>query len=382
MSKGHLKLFSVFIILFLIILTSLYYGNLKVRNFIDVNIIKKEIKENKEKSVTFSKNDNPQITATNFNVYAIFNGQLKIYDNTNREKKLEKISIGNPIYSTNDRYLAIAQKDSTIFYLVDSEKISWERKVDLPISSIYVNKNGYILVVSKNSLYKSIVNVFDNLGNRIFRTYLSDTFATSLEITDDNKHLLIGSVDYSKPIVTTNIKVISIDIAKTEPEKATIFEYNIPKLLVKLKVKDSNEALVQTTTGVYRIGITKQDEEEIFKNESNTVLVEIDTNNNLIIIEKENINENTENLTIKYKMKIVNNYNKQISVVDLEDKLVKRIKTNADNITLDFGNKIEVYSLNGWLKKRYVSNTEILDYHISNNLLVVLFDGKFEIVNI
>ena len=81
--------------------------------------------------------------------------------------------------------------------------------------------------MSENNIYKAVVTVFNNKGDKLFKTYVSDSYGMSASISNDNKYLVIGSVNYSKTIANSNIKIVSMEKAKTDPDGAIINEYNI-----------------------------------------------------------------------------------------------------------------------------------------------------------
>jgi len=58
-------------------------------------------------------------------------------------KNTIKMKIGNPIYDIEDRYMGIADKNVTKIYLIDDDKLAWEKTLDVTVEKIKVNKNGF-----------------------------------------------------------------------------------------------------------------------------------------------------------------------------------------------------------------------------------------------
>ena len=372
------RLLLIIFIVILIILFSLYLGVENFRKFVDEKVIKKEVEENSSKSTYLLTGNKSNVIPTLDNIYTVQSGQLKSYDKYGIEKNSERDSISNPIFDSSDKYATISEKQSISFYLLEDGKVKWEKKVDTPIVGIKVNKNGYVAVMSENNIYKAVVTVFNNKGDKLFKTYVSDSYGMSASISNDNKYLVIGSVNYSKTIANSNIKIVSMEKAKTDPDGAIINEYNIGKLLIDIKIKDGGEVIGQFSNSITRFGILDKKEEEIYKLESNVEFVDINNNNNIALIEKKVENENNS----KFYLKIINAYGKQVSIYDLDDKLPKEILCRNDTIGINMNNGINIYTENGWLKKKYKSSTEIRDFNLSDSILTVIYRDKYEVIGI
>lgn len=377
----NLRKYRLLLIIFIvisIILFSLYLGVENFRKFVDEKVIKKEIEENSSKSTYLLTGNKSNVIPTLDNIYTVQSGQLKSYDKYGIEKNSERVSISNPIFDSSDKYATISEKQSISFYLLEDGKVKWEKKVDTPIVGIKVNKNGYVAVMSENNIYKAVVTVFNNKGDKLFKTYVSDSYGMSASISNDNKYLVIGSVNYSKTIANSNIKIVSMEKAKTDPDGAIINEYNIGKLLIDIKIKDGGEVIGQFSNSITRFGILDKKEEEIYKLESNVEFVDINNNNNIALIEKKVENENNS----KFYLKIINAYGKQVSIYDLDDKLPKEILCRNDTIGINMNNGINIYTENGWLKKKYKSSTEIRDFNLSDSIITVIYRDKYEVIGI
>ena len=377
----NLRKYRLLLIIFIvisIILFSLYLGVENFRKFVDEKVIKKEVEENSSKSTYLLTGNKSNVIPTLENIYTVQSGQLKSYDKYGIEKNSERVSISNPIFDSSDKYATISEKQSISFYLLEDGKVKWEKKVDTPIVGIKVNKNGYVAVMSENNIYKAVVTVFNNKGDKLFKTYVSDSYGMSASISNDNKYLVIGSVNYSKTIANSNIKIVSMEKAKTDPDGAIINEYNIGKLLIDIKIKDGGEVIGQFSNSITRFGILDKKEEEIYKLESNVEFVDINNNNNIALIEKKVENENNS----KFYLKIINAYGKQVSIYDLDDKLPKEILCRNDTIGINMNNGINIYTENGWLKKKSISSTEIRDFNLSDSILTVIYRDKYEVIGI
>ena len=118
------------------------------------------------------------------------------------------IKINTPIITTNGKYLLIAEKDKNKIYLISSNEIIWEKELEGNIDKITVNKNGYVAVILSGTIYKSIIQNFDNSGNELFKTYLSSTTAMDADISLDNQYLSFVEVNSNGTIAESTIKTI------------------------------------------------------------------------------------------------------------------------------------------------------------------------------
>lgn len=376
--KEYLKIILILIIIIIAVLVTVYVGNQEFRQFIDINILKKEIAQNTSNSIFFSTTETPTVIPADAYVYSIQSGKFKVYDKESKEIGLQKVAVGNPIYVKIDKYVALSDRESTTIHLLENGKVKWERKVDMPIISVNVNKNGYVSVISKHNIYKSVINVFTKDGDRLFRTYISDTYAIDLDISSDNKYLAVGTINYNKPLPETVVKIISIDKSKKEPDNAILQEYYIPKLLVKIKYKETGELNAQFTDSIYYLATEEKKAEEIYKLDGKQEFVDIKNSQNIAIIEKENVNI----FSSKYYLKIINPYGKQISIISFENSMPKNMKCNENLIAINMGTETFIYTDNGCLKKRFKAKNEILDFEISKYILTIIYLDKFEIIEI
>ena len=138
-------LISILVAIAIIILLTiiiLYNLNKDVRDWIDRNIFRKEVLQDRVNTIELKEEQNSNIHAFGKYIGILNKNQFTIYNNTgNKEKELE-IQISNPIYNTASRFLAIAEKGGKQLYLIADKNIAWEATVEGNISQVYVNKNG------------------------------------------------------------------------------------------------------------------------------------------------------------------------------------------------------------------------------------------------
>ena len=262
-----------------------YIVNDNIREFIDTKILKKEISDDSVKNI-YTNSSVIQTMTLAKNIVTLSSGELKVYDFEGNAKNTIKMKIGNPIYDVEDKYLGIADKNVTKIYLIEDDKLVWEKTLDVTVEKIEVNKNGYMAVVTKDSVYKSVVLVYSNKGELLLKSYVSNGYVIDTEISPDNKYLVIGEVDYSKTYIESTVKVIDIQKAIKSEEGSVVNTFVKDKLLVNLKIKENLSIIGQYSDSVVNIGYNKNENKEIYKL-SNVYMADIENTRYSFVIKKE-----------------------------------------------------------------------------------------------
>ena len=149
---------SICFILFLILITSIIYSlNSSFRKFIDIYIFRKEIKSDALFSVEITSNEDQYYYAYDKYIAVLNKKILYLYTNYGEIAEKNDINVSSPIFSSNNKFLAIAENNGSNIFLLSGTKIMWQGTVDGNISKIDVNKNGYISVIVSGTNYKSII---------------------------------------------------------------------------------------------------------------------------------------------------------------------------------------------------------------------------------
>lgn len=368
----------IILIVFTTIIVGLYITNNQVREWIDKNILRKEILQNNVTTIDLKEEQNANIYAFNRYIGVLNKTKFSIYGNTGNEEKTLEIQISNPIFDSANRFLAIAENKGQKFYLISDKDISWETTVGGNIAQIYVNKNGYVAAVITDTVNKTVIKIYDSQGKELFNTYLSSTRAIDVSISNDNKYLAIAEVDTSGTIIQSNIKIISIEKASTDPtnslEKTYKSEGN--KLITNIKYQDKNQLVCMYTDSIHMIN-EGQDMVLIDNKDRKTIFQSIDLKNYACLIEE----KSSGLFTADSLVNIINVENKNIREYTANS-VAKEIYTYENIIALNLGTEIEFINTDGWLVKRYISNQEITNITMSDNIAGIIYRDKIEIINL
>lgn len=366
------------VVVALIVIIALYMTNAQIREWVDKNILRKEVLQDKVATIDLEEEQSANVYAFNKYIGILNKNQFSIYGNNGNEEAKLEITITNPIFNADNRFLVIGESNGQKIYLLEDKQIVWENSIEGNISQIYVNENGYVAVIISDASYKSVVSMFDPKGNEIFKTFLSSTMAIDVSISKDNKYLAIAEVDTSGTIIQSNIRIMSIEKAKTDPENAIEKNYKSEqdKLITNVKYQAQNKLICMYTDKITII--ENEQENTLVDNKDKKIISQsIELENNAVSIEEKSSGIFSADSVVN----ITNIDTKEVKQYTV-DSVVKEIYTKDNVVALNLGTEIEFVSTNGWLIKRYIANQEITNVTVANNIAGIIYRDKIEIINL
>ena len=347
---------------------------------LDRILLRKEVMQDKVNTIELKENQNMNLYAFNKYIGILNKNRFTIYGNTGNEETNLEIQISNPIFDSANRFLVIAEKKGKKLYLINDKDIIWEANVEGNISQIHVNKNGYVAVVITDTSYKTVINVYspEGEGKPKFKTYLSSTRTADIAISNDNKHLAIAEVDTSGTIIQSNIKIISVDKASTDPTNSleNTYKGETDKLITSIKYQDKNKLICMYTDSIHIIE-NGQDTILMSNEKRKMIFQSIQLTNHAMQIEERSSGLFTADSVVN----IINTENRGTKEY-MVNSVTKEIYTYGNIMALNLGTEIEFINTEGWLVKRYVAYQEITDIIMSNNLAGIVYRDKIEIINL
>lgn len=361
-----------------IVFAIIYCQNKEAREWIDKNILKKEVLQDNAITIELKEGENENIYAFNRYIGILNKNQFSIYGASGNEEKKLEVQISNPIFNSANRFLVIAEKKGQKLYLITDKDITWETSIEGKISQVHVNKNGYVAVVIVDTSYKTVVAMYDPQGKEMFKTYLSSTRTSDVAISNDNKHLAIAEVDTSGTIIQSSIKIISIEKASSDPTNSleNTFKGANDKLITNLKYQDKDRLICMYTDSIDIIE-NGEDTTLIDNNEKKVIFQSIELNNHITSIEEKSSGLFTADSVVS----IMNTENKSTKEYTVNS-VAKEIYTYGNIIALNLGTEIEFINTEGWLVKRYIANQEITNIVVSDNIAGIIYRDKVEIINL
>lgn len=380
---------AITVIILIIGMTAIIYNSSRnARKFIDQYIFRKNISQEKLASIDLDYNSNTSVFAYNKYICVLAENKLMQYNSSGKLEKEIQLEINNPVYSVNNKYIAISEKNGSELNLISGSEILWTQNVDGNISKINVNENGYVSVILTGTTYKSVIVTFDKEGNKLFKNYLANTTAVDTSISKDNKYLAYAEVNTSGTNIQSNIKVISIEKAN---EKTSENEnQSSSESIVYTYSADTNKLIIDVEyQGNDKILCMYDDEVAIIKNESSSELVpliekgkninfsNINLDNHIYRAIEENDGLFNTNTVIEIK-----DINTEKTTVYTVEGTSKYIYSFNNIIAVSLGQEVEFINTNGWLLKRYSSNQEVQDIKIGNGIAGIVYKDKVEIINL
>ena len=377
--KKNIIILSVILFIIIVILSVLvilYNSNKDVKEFIDINIFRKEISQGSLKSILIDSESSKYLYAYDKYITILKKSNLEIYDGQGQEIKKLDILIGTPIYSSNNRFLCIAEKEGKKIYLISNGTILWEKELDGVINKINVNKNGYVSIITSGTSYKTVIVTFNPDGKELFKTYLSSTISVGTTISNDNKYLAVAEIDTSAASIQSCIKVISIEKAKTDPSNSVIATYNanVGEIISKIKYQDKGQLVCMYDDSIHVIN--SEQDNIILELETKGTIADINLKNYIAYITEKSTGLFSSKIDVLFKNVLNNSENKY----EIPNAL-KEVKMNEDKIAVNLGSEVHFINTNGWLERRYVSSQEITDVILGTTIAGIVYRDKIEIIN-
>lgn len=377
--KVIISIIIAIVLIIFITITIIYANNKNARDWIDKNIFQKEKTQNNLPSIEIEESDSSSIYAFNKYIGVLNKNNFNIYDSTGKEENKLTLEITKPIFNDDNRYLAVAEEKGQKLYLIEDKDIIWEKEIEGNISQISVNKNGYVAVSIVDTLHKTVIAMYDNKGDELFKIFLKSTRVASTSISEDNKYLAIAEIDTSGTIIQSNIKIFSIDDVKNNTENSAEKVYNGENndLITNIKYQEKDKLLCMYTD---KITVIKTDETVDTLQEygdKKVSFASIDLSNASVTIEEKSSGLFTADSIVN----IINSDNKSTSLYTAEA-VTKEIYTKNNIISLNLGSEVEFINTSGWLLKRYIAEQEVTNIVLSNSIAGIVYRDKIEIINL
>ena len=380
-NKKRIIIIVIIVIILALILSAgiVYLKNRTVQLWVDKNIFRKEVSENNLPSIEIEEVENTEVYAFYKYIGVLKENIFSIYDSIGNKTNELNLEVTNPIFCTNNRCLVVAENEGQKVYLITDKDITWEKTVEGNIAKIDVNRNGYVAVTVVGTSHKSVVILFDNQGNSLFKTFLSSTRVTSTSISNDNKYLALAEVDTSGTVVKSSIKVMDIEKGKNDPDNSIKDTYDTEngELVINIKYQDKDRLVCMYADKIDVIKLDKE-VETIYSSENKKISFStVELIDSAVTIE-----EKTSGLfTADSIVNIINTDNNGI-ITYSTDSITKELLTYGNKIALNLGSEVEFINTSGWLIKDYMAEQEITKIVVSSSIAGIVYRDRIEVINL
>lgn len=368
--KKIIKLIIVILVIILfVVIGILYENNNEVRDFLDKYIFLKEKHENNLPKIAITSASDINTYAYKGNILILQNNLLTAYNSSGNKEYTLDIEIANPIFESAGNYLCIGEKNGTKLYVISDKNIIWQKDLEGSIADITINSNGYVAVAITGTIYKTIVQTFDNKGDEQFKDFLSSTYVIDMSISPDNKHLAIAEANFSGILIQSNIKIVSTEKAKKGDKDSIIYTQTNEEgdLIVNVKYQTKDELICVYDDHIEAI---KDGVSANISDFSQEGILFVDLNNKIVkIIKKDShiylqVMDGSENIK------------------EYEISEPKEICVSDDVVAINLGSEVLLYNNSGWLIKRYYASQEINKIVLCNDLAGIVYNDKIELVSL
>ena len=302
--------------------------------------------------------------------------EINLFNNKFAISKKEIInSNSNSIkYSSNGEFTLIFNKDAKLLYLVRNDDIILKKSIDVDPKIIYTNENGYIAILYSQVGYKTGIKIFKPNGDEVITTYLANSYATSIDVSHDNKFAYIGEVDGGGIKIQSKIKAINLDNQDSK-------EIELPLGCIITDISSLNDRLIiKTDDGLYEISTNDNSVKKIINYEEENVLSTfVDNQHNIVLLKN-----NGQNTSFDQSGDVlISFYNKEDSQDIIIPSMPQIIDVYNDVVAIGLGNEVWI-AKNGYLKSKIRIEEAINGINIfsNGNELALFFRNKIKIYKI
>ena len=330
------------------------------------------------KSIELDGDENTKVYSYEKYICVFRKKTLEFYNKMGTQSEKMELDINEAVFTTAGRYMAICENNGQKFYLICGKEKLFESEIEGNITQIKVSRNGYVALVISNTSYKSIVDVFDKDGNEIFKTNLVSSRVADICMSQDSKLLAIAEVDLSGILIQSKIQVVSMELAQNRPNEAILYKYEAPtdKLIMNIEYQEQNKLVCIYNDGIECLQENKSTELAKFENRQ-LAFTTIELNNSIVFVEEVSTGEYTADT----KVKIINSETSKETEYVTKN-VAKSILTSNNKIAINFGTELHIIDKNGFLVKKYISDSEINNIVMTDALVGIVYKDKIQIINI
>lgn len=357
----------------IIIVTFIYlaYNNFKISKKMSTLTYNKDL-------TTFSNNTEPI-------VYSIFNNSfvivtsvdVKMLDYDAKEKWVYSQMYTEPSLVSNENYFAIWNNNSNGNIDIFNQK-GFSHKINSTnkILDVYINKNGYLSLLTKDDENGYFITVYDNSGQTVLTRVAQEPnlLPVSTAVSDDNKVLAISEID-TNPLSPNSYVTLSYIDYKDNVDLETSFSgitYN-GEIIPKIEFS-GNHLLAYSFDKIHVILTANDTTKEVstltFNNQVEFCEIIDDKYISVILGIETSTSEHKANTLVFY------NFNgTEISNIPLKSK-TSNLTPAKNGVVICSGRKVTKVSSNGNIAFEYSHNRDLQNaYYIGNKVPIIIAEN-------
>ncbi len=271
-----------------------------------------------------------------------------------------------PLISQNGNLVCVYDKQGYNGIVYDENGKLYELKVNLPILSVALNKNGYSAVLQKSNTEsdsKSVITIFNNEGTKLLdRISYEENGGVPLAvaISDNNETFCTSYLDVGNNNILSKVIFFKIDGKELKDNLFSSFEFQ-GSIVTDLKYLDDENIIAIADDKLIRINLfsEKKEEKEI---EDRIKFVNLNFDNMIVLVCDKNTSQFSSDA--KYVEYYSTNLKKKKEQVIYNT--VSQVTANKNFVSCGNGSEYNIYSKVGVAKCKASFNVDVKNVLISN----------------
>ena len=147
-------------------------------------------------------------------IYFVGTDKIIVTDGSGSKKGELSISTANSIPKAMGKFVAVGDMDGNHIYIVSGTNIKQEITTKNKIKNFSVNSSGYCVAVTEGDMGKRYVTAYNSKGEEIFVWDSGNMLVLNAVIADNNKNVIVSSVDTKDGIMKSVISFYNVSKAE------------------------------------------------------------------------------------------------------------------------------------------------------------------------
>ncbi|MBQ2966850.1 MAG: hypothetical protein IJE10_01850 [Clostridia bacterium] len=167
------------------------------------------------------------------------------YDKTGEYQWDCALQTAAPFMGVADDYVVVADTENAEINILKDGTLYETIAETEQIAGIDVNENGYTAVVTGEPGYRSVVKVYNNFGNCIYKWYSGSVYVTALALSDNNKYMVAAGLDPNAEDVASSLYFF--DLRQEKPMGEAVLKGSVAYKIIY----DKKDAYILSDKGIY-----------------------------------------------------------------------------------------------------------------------------------
>ena len=295
-------------------------------------------KKAKQVDVSLDANEKFLHAVTDQYIYFVNVDKVTVADSSGKTKSEIDIVTSNPVIKSSGKYVIVGDSGGNNVYLINGTRLKNTIVTKGALVDVFVNSAGYSVLVTQGDMHKRDVTVYNTKGEEQFVWNSGSLFVLSASIADNNKNIIISTLD------TGNGKMKSVlsfyNISNAEPIATEEYE---DELMAAVEVRGNSIYCVgDSKTCVYRLSGEKLSE---IPYNGKALITYKTSNSNIVMAFSETALKGK-----RYSIETYNLSGKQVGTYELDYK-IDYIDFAQDTVAISRGRLINIVDISGREKK-------------------------------